>query len=323
MRRSLLLSGLAGFGFAAVGLVGCYTVEFDEATPDVYYCTEDSECGSDQACVIFRCVDDSGPQVRITLPEPLTLIDQGEAELVVDYAVSSFTISDSNAVVEGQGKILASIDNQEFSTLAVTDDGVALDISAGLPPGAHRLWVQAVYGDGTPYTNPGATAFVVFFVEESGSDRPQVAITTPGPNRTHKVGEPLEVSVSVRNFEIVDNGNDCHVDEGCDPWAEGATCAPTDCELGDQGHAHIYIEPEYPACLFDTPIGCNGDYILSLRPSDSVSSNGSSATGTIPGNRFTEPGTFTFSASLQYNNHDPYPNNEFVIFDQITLTIVE
>src|SRR5690606_87987 len=97
-----------------------------------------------------------------------------------------FTFSDSNEVVEGQGKIVASIDDEEFSTVAVTADGVALDISAGLPAGAHRLWVQAVHGDLTPCTNPGATAFVPFFVEEPNSDRPQIAITNPGPNRTHK-----------------------------------------------------------------------------------------------------------------------------------------
>jgi hypothetical protein len=324
MRGSFLYSGLAGFGLAVVGLAGCYTVDFDEQRPDVYYCTADNQCSDNQACVTFRCVDDIGPQVRITLPEPdpLTPVDSTSTDLVVGYAADNFTISDSNAVVEGQGKILASIDNQEFSTVSVTPDGVKLDISAGLPLGAHRLWIQAVYGDLTPYDNPGATASVAFVVEEIGSSRPNVAITSPEPNRVHKVGEPLDVSIAVRRFELVDNANDCHAIEDCDPYAPDAECT-AGCELTIQGHVHIYTRPDYPACLFNTPIGCNGDYILSLRPSESVSSSNSVATATIPGNRFTEPGTFTFSASLQYNDHDPYPNNQFVIFDQITLIVVE
>ncbi len=330
MRRSLFVWGLAGVGLALAGLVGCYTVDFDETKPEVYYCEADSDCGSNQACQRFRCVDDSGPQLRITLPEPLTPIDVNDTTLVVDYAISNFTVSDSNENIDGQGKLLVSIDDGEFSTLAVTEDGIALDISPGLEPGAHRLRIQAVFGDGvTPYENPGASAYVAFFVEEKTQDnqdslRPQIAITKPDPNHIHVVGEPLGVAVAVRNFEIVNNGNDCHIDDGCDPWNEETLdCAPACFDIGVKpaGHAHIYIEPDYPACLFDTPIGCNGDYILSLRPSETVESNGSEASAVIPANRFNEPGTYTFSASLQYSDHDPYPNADFVIFDQITLIV--
>jgi len=165
MARSVHGLGRCSFGAGlALGLAlgGCYTVDFDEAMPDVYYCKGDTDCGQDQSCEQFRCAADVGPQVEITLPEPLTAIGGDEDVLIVDYNVDNFTITDSTEIIEGEGQLLISIDDGALTTIELTNDGAAVDIGDTLEPGAHRLWVQAVYGDGeTVYANPGATAYTV------------------------------------------------------------------------------------------------------------------------------------------------------------------
>lgn len=294
--------------------VGCYKVDFDETLADVYYCVSDSECGESQACSQFRCVDDSGPQVVVTGPEPLQNVAFGTATLTANYDIENFTISDANAVVEGEGKVHVSIAGTDISTLALID-AADLDIST-LSPGAYRVFVQAVYGDGTPYDNPGATAYTVFYIEDENPERPQIAFVSPPPGHVHILGEPLEVTIAVRNFELHDAGTDCRIDDGCDPWGDDQTCLP-ECPVVPNGHPHVYMLDNYPACLSASPT-CNGDYVLSMRTAES---SGGVATATIPGDRFTEAGSLTFSTSLQYNDHLPYPNVTFGIYDQITITV--
>lgn len=314
MRRSSLVFLLAAM---AVGVtVGCYKIDFDETLSDVYYCVADSECADSQACFQFRCVDDSGPQVTVTGPEPLQNVAFGTATLTANYDIQNFTISDANAVVEGQGKVLVSIAGTDIAVTSIIEAGAELDIST-LSPGAYRLYVRAVYGDGTPYPNPSATTYTVFYVEDQNPQRPQVAIVSPPPGHVHILGEPLEVTVAVRNFELHDAGTDCRIDAACDPWGpDAATCLP-ECPVVPNGHPHVYMLDNYPACLNASPT-CNGDYVLSMRTAES---DGEIVTATIPGDRFTEAGTFTFSTGLQYNDHEPYPNIDFGIRDQITITV--
>jgi hypothetical protein len=302
----------------AVGFtVGCYKIDFDETLEGVYYCVTDADCGDSQACFQARCVDDSGPQVLVTGPEPLQNLAFGSATLTANYDIQNFTISDANAVVEGQGRVQVSIAGTDISAISMIEAGAELDIST-LAPGAYHLYVQAVYGDGTPYTNPSAKAYTVFFIEDENPLRPQVAIVSPPPDYVHIVGEPLEVIVAVRNFTLQDVGTDCRIDEGCDPWAVGATCLPA-CPVVPAGHPHVYMLDDFPACLSANP-SCNGDYVLSMRLAEAM---GGVSTSSIPGDRFLEAGTVTFSASLQYNDHNAYPNVEFGIRDQFTITVQE
>lgn len=309
-------------GLALAGLAGCYGVDFDPAADGVYYCQSDADCGETQACSQFACVDDSGPQVSIGAPEALQREAFGSATLSVNYSATNFTISDFDGVVEGQGKMLVKVLGTEVEQLAITENGTNLDISA-LAPGPYRLSVQAVRGDGTPYENPGATLVRPFYLEDQNPVRPQTAIVTPYEGYVHVVGEPLEVTVAAHSFEFVGNGDNCRVDDGCDPWAEDATCMPVDCDFtAPTGHAHVYNLADFPDCLNDE-VSCNGAYIASLRPSDNVESDGVTATGTISGDVFSEPGTITFSIGLQYNDHTPYPNKDFIIIDQFTIEVVE
>jgi hypothetical protein len=89
------------------------------------------------------------------------------------------------------------------------------------------------------------------------------------------------------------------------------------CPVVPAGHPHVYMLDNYPACLSASPT-CNGDYVLSMRTAES---SGGVSTATIPAEVFDEAGSFTFSTAIQYNDHLPYPNIEFGVRDQITISV--
>jgi hypothetical protein len=304
------------FALAFAGLAGCYSTAFDEARPDVYYCVDSSECLSSQACAQFRCVSDSGPELTLSLPEPLTLV--AIDELTVDFAATGLVLSDANHKVEGEGKVRISIDGVVILE-SYSEAGELVDIT-DLEAGAHRIEIQAIYGDGTPYSNPSASAYTAFFVQSDNAARPQVAIAYPPPGHLHVLGEPLQLRVAVRNFDLVDAGEDCKVATDCDPFdAASPDCVPS-CGDKPSGHAHVYLIPDYPGCLLDTPIGCNGDYVLSMRTSEV---EGSEVTGELPADLFEATGPVQLSISLQYNDHDPYPAKSFVIYDSLEVHVTD
>jgi hypothetical protein len=304
---ALMFAGLAG---------GCYSNAFDEALPNVYYCIDHGDCLSSQACSQFTCVDDSGPELTLGLPEPLTIFTIDE--LIVDFDATNLVLSDANHFAEGEGKVRISIDGvvvvETFS-----DAGEVLDIS-GLAPGAHRIELQAIHGDGTPYSNPSAYTYTSFFVQSDNAMRPLVAIMYPPPGQLHPIDEPLQLRVAVRNFNLVDAGTDCKVPTDCDPFDPLAVdCIPA-CNEPPSGHVHVYIIPDYPDCLQDTPIGCNGDYVLSMRTNEV---EGNEVTGELPVDTFDATGATTLSVALQYNDHDPFPAKSFIIYDSIEVHVTE
>lgn len=316
-RRSLVRLSSLGSAACLAAVVGCYTVDFDETLSDVYYCQTDADCGASQSCFAARCVDDSGPQVTVTGPEPLQNLAFGTTTLTANYDVANFVITEANAVVEGEGKVKVSVVGTDISVISAIE-AASLDISS-LAPGAYHLHVQALYGDETPYENPSASAYTVFFIEDQNPLRPQIALVHPPPGYVHVVGEPLEVTVAVRNFELQDSGIDCRIDEGCDPWGPDAAMCLPECPVVPAGHPHVYMLDNYPACLGAMP-SCSGDYVLSMRTVESV---GGVATASIPGDRFTETGAILLSTSIQYNDHLPYPNIEYAIYHQFEITVAE
>jgi hypothetical protein len=320
--RATILSGSFVLGLAA-----CYTVEFDEQKTDAYYCQSNTDCLETQACSQFRCVDNRGPHLDISGPEGSTELDPGTTSLDVLVDVSNLVLDEKNTVEDGVGKLLLTIDPHSANpiTALVDTDSAQLDLGDGLDPGAHRLVAQAVFGDGTPYTNPSATTHRVFW-QSDGTDRPQIAIMSPGPNHVHVANEPLEIHVASSGFTFVNLGDDCPVPPGCDPFSDD-TCVPSvqDCGGGinTAGHTHIYLLGNYPDCLVtspEQPISCNLDYIASIRQ-EGQGDNEVSAV--IEAEKFPEPGNYVLTASTQYSNHAPYPNVDFVIYDQIPITIVE
>src|SRR5690606_37601062 len=139
----------------------------------------------------------------------------------------------------GEGKVRITIDSGTIEQTVVTE-GAVIDISA-LAPGAHRVEIQAVYGDGTPYDNPSSYDHTAFFSPSDNPARPQVAILYPPPGYLHLAGEPLNILVAVRNFDLVDAGSDCKVPTDCDPFdAASPDCIPS-CGSPPAGHAHIYL----------------------------------------------------------------------------------
>src|SRR5690606_15630637 len=95
--------------------------------------------------------------------------------------------------------------------------GELVDIT-GLEPGPHRVEIQAIHGDGTPYSNPSSYAYNVFFVASDNPARPLIAIAYPPPGQLHPIDEPLQLRVAVRNFELATQGTDCKVPTDCDPF---------------------------------------------------------------------------------------------------------
>ncbi|GEM_PF-2049462 len=314
---ALLLAG----GMGALSL-GCYGIDFDEARADVYYCQIDSECLATQACAEFRCVDNTGPALNLTLPEALTPFAADEQTLVVNFDVKNFSLSDSASNVDGTGKVAIAIDGERVNVTDIA--GAQLELGGSLGPGAHQLSIQAVFGDeSTLYTNPSASDFTTFYIQDVNPAKPQVAIVSPGQGHVHVVGEPLVVEAAVRNFVYVENNTECQWEDDCDPYAIGAECSRA-CEPEfDQGHSHAYIIDRYPDCLDDTPLGCNGKYALSMRLSEGIEGDEDEVRGVIPGDRFTEAGPLELTVTLQYSAHDPFPNQTFVIFDQITIDVVD
>lgn len=332
MRRFFSSSALILIGGLGLGLgAGCYGVEFDEEASDAYYCQTDSDCGPTQSCAQFRCVDDTGPALRLTGPEPLTPFEPSTTSIDVVFDASGLNLVESNDRVEGDGRVAISLDGEE---LAIADtDVLSLALPSDIAPGAHQLSVQAVYGTGEAYTNPSSSDFVTFYITDG--IRPQVAVVEPGHGHVHVAGEPLNVAAAVRNFTYVENGTDCFWAEDCDPFAEGAVCEQSgemctaDGEPSEDGHSHAYLDVEgdddddYPGCLLSATTPCNLRYALSMRLSDNIEGDADEVSGVIPGDRFDEPGPVTLSISLQYNNHDTYPNEAFVIYDQVTIEVIE
>jgi hypothetical protein len=300
---------------ALAGLAGCYTTTFAEDRPGVYYCVGKTDCLSGQACKQFRCVSDSGPQLKLTLPEAEHTYASTATELIVDFTPTDFVISDSNQRVEGEGKVRITIDGGEIEQTIATK-GALVDIST-LEPGPHHVEIQAVYGDGTPYPNPSSHDFTGFFIMSENEARPQIVLLHPAPGHVHVVGEPLEVSLAVRNFAFVEGGLDCKVPSDCDPFdTEDTECVPS-CETPPNGHAHIYLIDRYPECLHDAPINCNGNYVATLRVT------GKDAMTELDGSLFKTPGKLPLTVTLQYNDHEPYPSRTFVIYDTIEVHVVE
>lgn len=312
---------------AALGSTACYTVDFDEQRDDVYYCQSSDECAETQACAQFRCVDDQGPQLEIFGPEvePPTVLQLDELALDVSVDVQDFILVEDNSVQDGMGKLLLAIDPHQALPISQLVDApsASLSLGAGLSAGPHRLVVQAVHGDGSPYTNPGAIDHTVFFTSDELA-RPQVALLEPAPGHIHVAGEPLEVRVINTGFTFVDNSNDCQASQGCDPFDDPdslCTFAGTNCTaLTLTGHTHIYMLPNYPECLTEMP-GCNDSYIATVKPGDTGNAN--DARAVIAGDRFPTAGSFTLTATLQYSGHKPFPTESLVIFDQIPITIIE
>lgn len=316
-RAALLASG-------TVAALSCYSADFDERASGVYSCEADADCSEGYVCDVFACVDDTGPRVQVLGPEPLSRTTFGEAELEVTVEVGELTFTQSSGHDEGEGFVQILLDGEVVVTRydeGDAADGVVVPVALdGLGPGPHHLTAMAMFGDDVPYPNPSASAHSVFFLDDGS---PQAAIVSPAPNSLHLVDRPLEVRVGTINFDMVVSGPACHLDAFEAGECEGL---PDPATYDQQGHAHMYLLDDFPACLGGGDGGddCVNKYVASVRPkSQEEAENPDGVVGEIEATSFTDPGIVWLSTGLQYSDHSPYPSIDDPIYDQFQIEIVD
>ncbi|MFO7563989.1 MAG: hypothetical protein R6X02_15190 [Enhygromyxa sp.] len=286
-------------------------------------CDDQGRCAEGLDCMRRVCVDDRGPAVRILLPESLQAFDGELSSILVNVSVVDLGEGDQVEVivdpaVANPHRELVAIDGESAS--------VTLTLPTALAPGSHHLRAQLVDADGQPYPNPSASAEVVLFVRDPEvPDTPRVAVVWPPSGYQHRIGTPLEVEVVVMpgSFGLVGEADSCAPVVDCEPEL-GPECEDSCGPVSRSGHAKLFTLPDYPACLFDLPISCNGQYIMSLRPGAGAELlDDHRVRGVLPGEQLTVPGTRPLQAALSFADHDPYPSRANVIYDQITIELIE
>lgn len=285
-------------------------------------CDVEAQCAAGLSCIRQICADDRGPQITVVLPEALQVFDETSS------VPAAANVVDAGAGDQVEWTVDPGTGSAHTELVALTGDSadVVLALSAPLEIGPHHLRARLVDSDGTPYANPSATSEVVVFVSDPAfPDTPQVAIVWPPAGHVHRIANPLEIELAVRNFDIVDAPDDCPPLPDCEPEFDPqceATCGP----VSREGHVKIYAEFNYPACLLDTPIGCNGFYIMALRPlDDEVELIGANQIrATLQSMYFFEqPGTIPLTAALSYGYHDPYPSETGVIYETVSIELTD
>lgn len=306
--------------------LGCASPEEQAQMPAAgEACDVDGRCAEGLSCIRLVCADDRGPSFSVGYPEHLEAFE-GEVTGLDFYFGVPVVIGDQIELLIDPGTV-----DEHRELLALEDDDdyqyvyASLSLPAPLAVGPHRLRMRVIDGDGQPYPNPSATHDVIVFVRDPDiPSTPQVAIVWPPFGHQHRLGNPLEVEVAVLpgSFTFVDDSDNCPPLPDCEP-----VFAP-ECEnqcgpISRMGHAKLFSRPDYPDCLLDFPVGCNGDYIASMRPGSVDVIDGHQIRVVLPPERFTELGTVPLQAALSYSYHDPYPTADAVVHHSITLTLVE
>lgn len=287
-------------------------------------CDEESQCAAGLDCMHLVCADDRGPNMSLSLPEHLTVLDGEVTMLTVSAIVDSGIEGDQ---VEFVVDPAAADPHREVVALEDAQSGLQLLLAAPLAVGPHHVRARVLDGDGQPYANPSATVEIVLFVRDPEiSDTPQVAFVWPPSGYEHRIGNPLEVQIAVLpgSFSLVADGPACQPLADCEPEL-AAECEDQCGPVERMGHPKIYTLPDYPGCLLDEPVNCNGLYIDALRPVNGVEVIDEHQVRTAIRREYLadEPGSVLLSVALSYNDHDPYPSEANVIHESITLKLIE
>jgi hypothetical protein len=283
-------------------------------------CDAEGQCAEGLDCVHLVCADDRGPQITIHLPESMTIYGTDESMLAVHASV--FESADGDRVefivdpaADAPHRETIAIDGDSASTVLMLPDPLAV--------GPHHLSARVVDADGVPYPNPSASNEVVTWVPDPDiPDTPQIAIVWPPHDYQHRLGNPLEIELVVLqdSFTFVEDGPECLPLPNCEPEFAPeceAECGPVE----RSGHAKLYTLPDYPNCLLDEPISCNGEYIWSLRNPEQLEDF--RVREVLPGDVNFELGGTPLHAALSSGYHMPYPSAANVIRDTITLQVIE
>jgi hypothetical protein len=280
-------------------------------------CTSEGACASELSCVRLICRDNSGPKIDLRSPAPSTAF-AGEVDRLWVFVHVDLAVGDRVELsVDPNGDAPHFFEFVEFPVGTINTE---LVLPGPLAVGPHRARARVLSAQGQPYSNPSASDEIVFFVRDPElPSTPQVAIVWPPHGYEHRRGNPLEVEVAVLpdSFTFVYSGSHCAPLPDCEP-AFAAECEGECGAVSRSGHGKFFTEPDWPGCLTDTPISCAVRYITTTSVID-----GFRARGTITGARFDDLGPFPLQASLNYTNHSPYPTTTSVIYEAITLQVVE
>lgn len=285
-------------------------------------CDEQGQCAAGLDCMHLVCVDDRGPQIVVQLPEQLTVVPNDATSLATAVSVTDVVDGDQLELIVDP---TAAAPQRELIAIDGNSANAELTLPAPLAPGSHHLRARIVDADGQPYPNPSASAEVVLFVRDPDiADTPQIAVVWPPSGHQHEIGNPLEIEIAVLydSFTFVTSGADCKPLPDCEPEL-GPACEAECGPVSRLGHAKVFMLPDYPACLFDQPINCNGLYIASLRPDDAELLGDGRVRAVIPAERLLEPGSTPMQVALSYVDHDAYPSKANVIYDEIMLELIE
>ncbi len=217
-------------------LAGCAAPEVDLERSGLLACdlVADEPCEADGVCAAGRCYrPQEQPRVEILSPEvpAFARYEPGAGQIpVVLRVVSNADLqSDDEADAVGPlGALEVVVDGEIVDTIDGGDPSSGMDVPISLAntPGVHRISVQLLQPDGTPYDNDAARARLVYFVTED--DRAYVAITRPWPGDAIP-GSTQQVAVEVQtfNFDIVPAG-----------------LRP----LEDMGHVHLHYGDDVTSC---------------------------------------------------------------------------
>jgi hypothetical protein len=318
MRRLLL-------AITVLSAFGCTSDEGPQLPAAGEACDLEGQCAANLDCIHLVCADDRGPNIMLNLPEHMTIVDNVDTSLTAIAFVESANDGDQIEFIVDPG---AANPHRELYPIDADSGGGLLTLPAPLAVGPHHLRARVVDGDGQPHANPSAsTEHVLFVLDPDIPDTPQIAVVWPPSGYEHRIGSPLEIEIIVRpnSFTFVAEGDDCGPIPGCEP--EFAPECEDQCgPVSRFGHVKLFTLPDYPGCLLDEPISCNGSYIDALRPDgdDVEVTNGYQLRASVPGERLgSEPGSVPLSVALSYDYHDPYPSAANVIYETITLKLVE
>jgi hypothetical protein len=283
-------------------------------------CDAEGQCAAGLDCVRLICVDDRGPSLRWNLPEQSNVFIEQPDTLVVEVQVEDAADGDQVEIIVDPGHA-----NPQRELLPIVDGSAQsmLTLTAPFAVGPHHLRGRIVDAGAQPHPNPSASKDVVVFVRDPEiPDTPQIAVAWPPTGYQHKLGNPLEIELAIfGDFTLVDSGPTCRPLSDCEP-AFGSACEGDCGPVSREGHIKIFTQPDYPECLLDLPVGCNGTYVWDSR-GDQAELLGNHVRAVLNIDPKLSPGEVPLQAALAYNNHHSYPDYGNVIYDAITLNVIE
>jgi hypothetical protein len=236
---------------AIVSLSGCYEAELDALQSGVYVCDDSEDCALGLQCIDGLCIgseDEVGPELQIDSPAQLEVFPVGSGgRLPMRISGVALELTSDPEGGFGQGYVEIQVDGALIDTVHAgsLEQGIDVDsVPFPLDAGLHHLRVIARHPDGTAYTNPAASEYIGFWVDDGAE---HVGILSPAPSTRVPLGQGEELTLDIvsLNYTFVNPG----------------FTAPDDPDPRI-GYVNLFIDADVPNCL----PACNFDYQTSITP---------------------------------------------------------